>query len=575
MMNVKDLAAVLSNIQENRMISYDVVVSALKEGLAKAYRKHISCPDAMVRVDIDDKGVIRLYQQRKVIDTEVMDPDLEISLEDARELSESYNVDDIIEDEVGIEDFGRSTVSLVKNVMLQKIKEASKQMVYDEYIDKIDDLVYGTVQTVEDKFVLVDLGKTLALMTKADQIPGEKYFDGQRLKVIIKAVSKDTKGAQVIVSRSSANLVKRLFESSVTEIYDGTVEIKAIAREAGERTKMAVFSNNPNVDPIGACIGPRGARVLSVISEITQNGNPQSHVNIDIFEWSPDFVQFIKNVMKPANVLSIIPQDDPKNLLIVVEDNQLSLAIGKKGINVKLAVKLLGRKIDIKTQSDVEAMGIDWYGAMQQFIAREETKRRLEAIERQEAEERAREEALAAEEAARKAEEEARKAAEEAEKAEPVIEEQPAIEEVAVEEKPQEEKAEPVVEEQPVAEVKPEPVKEEVKAEETEEPEEKETTKKRKPKLEIKANEYVSKYEELADAKKASKQTSSSRKKKASKEEEENEELKKKLEALKARDYDIKPEYSEEELEEFNNDDDDHWYDEDVDYDDYDEFYDN
>ncbi|MBQ7223469.1 MAG: transcription termination/antitermination protein NusA [Erysipelotrichaceae bacterium] len=574
-MNVKDLAAVLSNIQENRMISYDVVVSALKEGLAKAYRKHISCPDAMVRVDIDDKGVIRLYQQRKVIDTEVMDPDLEISLEDARELSESYNVDDIIEDEVGIEDFGRSTVSLVKNVMLQKIKEASKQMVYDEYIDKIDDLVYGTVQTVEDKFVLVDLGKTLALMTKADQIPGEKYFDGQRLKVIIKAVSKDTKGAQVIVSRSSANLVKRLFESSVTEIYDGTVEIKAIAREAGERTKMAVFSNNPNVDPIGACIGPRGARVLSVISEITQNGNPQSHENIDIFEWSPDFVQFIKNVMKPANVLSIIPQDDPKNLLIVVEDNQLSLAIGKKGINVKLAVKLLGRKIDIKTQSDVEAMGIDWYGAMQQFIAREETKRRLEAIERQEAEERAREEALAAEEAARKAEEEARKAAEEAEKAEPVIEEQPAIEEVAVEEKPQEEKAEPVVEEQPVAEVKPEPVKEEVKAEETEEPEEKETTKKRKPKLEIKANEYVSKYEELADAKKASKQTSSSRKKKASKEEEENEELKKKLEALKARDYDIKPEYSEEELEEFNNDDDDHWYDEDVDYDDYDEFYDN
>ncbi|MBQ1878336.1 MAG: transcription termination/antitermination protein NusA, partial [Erysipelotrichaceae bacterium] len=452
MMNVKDLAAVLSNIQENRMISYDVVVSALKEGLAKAYRKHISCPDAMVRVDIDDKGVIRLYQQRKVIDTEVMDPDLEISLEDARELSESYNVDDIIEDEVGIEDFGRSTVSLVKNVMLQKIKEASKQMVYDEYIDKIDDLVYGTVQTVEDKFVLVDLGKTLALMTKADQIPGEKYFDGQRLKVIIKAVSKDTKGAQVIVSRSSANLVKRLFESSVTEIYDGTVEIKAIAREAGERTKMAVFSNNPNVDPIGACIGPRGARVLSVISEITQNGNPQSHENIDIFEWSPDFVQFIKNVMKPANVLSIIPQDDPKNLLIVVEDNQLSLAIGKKGINVKLAVKLLGRKIDIKTQSDVEAMGIDWYGAMQQFIAKEETKRRLEAIERQEAEERAREEALAAEEAARKAEEEARKAAEETEQAEPVIEEQPAVEEVAVEEKPQEEKAEPVIEEQPVGE---------------------------------------------------------------------------------------------------------------------------
>ncbi|MBR0473586.1 MAG: transcription termination/antitermination protein NusA [Erysipelotrichaceae bacterium] len=564
-MNIKNLQKVLMDIQENRMISYDVVEAAIKEGLVKTYKKIINFPEAIVRADIDDKGNIRLYQSRTVIEGEVEDPDLEYSLEEARELKADAQIGDVLDEEIDIDSFGRSSVTQVKNIMLQKIKEASKQMVYDEYIDKVDDLVYGTVETVEDKFALIDLGKTLALMPKSEQIPGEKYYDGQRLRVVIKNVTKDSKGAQVVVSRSSEMLVKRLFESSVTEIYDGTVEIKAIAREANERTKMAVYSNNVNVDPIGACIGPRGARVLSVIDEITQQGNPASHENIDIFEWNPNYVEFVKNVLKPASVLAVLPEKDDDKLLIVVEDNQLSLAIGKKGINARLAVRLLNRKIDIKTQSEVEAEGIDWYNEMLAFQAKEEAIRKQKALE----ELKAKEEEKARLQAEKEAEEAARREAEKAEET-PVAEEAPVAEETPVEQ--------PAVEVEPVKEepVVEEAVKEEKKEEVVEEApveEVKEVTKRRKPKLE-KASDYVSKYEELADAKKSSQQKTSSKRKKTTKEDEEAAELRKKLEELKKQQYEIKPEYSEEELEEFNNEEDDHWYDEDVDYDDYDDFYD-
>ena len=559
-MNVKDLANALTDIQENRMISYDVVVSALQEGIAKAYRKHIECPDAMVRVDINDNGDITVFQQRRVIDGEVLDGDIELTLEEAREIKPDAEIDDILEEEVSIDDFGRSTVTLVRNVLLQKIKEASKQMVYDEFIDKVDDLVYGIVQTVEDKYALIDLGKTLALMPKSEQIPGEKLKDGQRIRVVIKSVSKESKGAQVIVSRSSPMIVKRLFESTVTEIYDGTVEIKAIAREANERTKMAVYSKNPNVDPIGACIGPRGQRVIAVIDEITQEGNPMSHENIDIFEWNPNYIEYVKEVLKPANVLAVLPKDE-KDLLIVVEDDQLSQAIGKKGINARLAVKILNCKIDIKTQSEVEAEGIDWYNEQLMFAAKLEAMRKQKAIE---------------EDLAKQAEEEARVAAEKTALEAEVLEIEENKQETVAEILSKVEEEEPVVEtvtvepEKKVEETVAEPVKEKEKP-----AEEEKVTKRRKPKLEIKASEYVSKYEDLADAKKATKETTTSKKKKNTKEDEEDAELRKKLEALKNKEYEIKPEYSEEELEEFNNEEDDHWYDDDdVDYDEYNEFYD-
>ncbi|MFQ8584079.1 MAG: transcription termination factor NusA [Holdemania massiliensis] len=249
--------------------------------------------------------------------------------------------------------------------MKQKIREAEKQAVYDEYIDQLDEMVTGMIESVEEKFVVVNLGKTMALMPRAAQIPGERYIEGQSIRVVITECNKDTKGAQVLVSRSDAKLVKRLFEKEVPEIYQGVVEIKAIAREAGERTKMAVWSNNPDVDAIGACIGPRGNRVQVVIDELKGE-------KIDIFEWSDNISELIKNALAPAQILAVLPTEDKRSLLVIVEDNQLSLAIGKKGKNARLAVKLTGMRIDIKTAGEIEEQGIDWKTMMLQFAAEEQ-----------------------------------------------------------------------------------------------------------------------------------------------------------------------------------------------------------
>lgn len=559
-MNIKDLQGVLTEIQENRMISNEVVMNAITEGLTKAAAKHVdnlyplrvsktadkkenkAKREIQIRMDVDDKGEVHLYHQRIATDELFNDPAINLTIEDAKLIDPNAEEGTVVEEEVKIQDFGRNAVFQMKNIMLQQIKEANKLMVYNEYIDKVDDMVVGTVQTVEEKFALIDLGKTLAIMTRGEQIPNERYYDGQRLKVVIKSVSKDPKAAQVVVSRSSAMLVKRLFEASVTEIYDGTVEIKAIAREANERTKMAVYSYNPNVDPIGACIGPRGARVLAVIDEITQQGNPLSHENIDIFEWSPNYVEFVKNVMKPANVIGVFPSgEEEDSLMVVVDDDQLSLAIGKKGINARLAVRLLNRKIDIKTRTAVEEEGIDWYSESLAFEAKQEALRKQKALDEL-------------------------KAAQQPEEEPETVPAETVVTHVT---EPEETVAETSVEE-----VKPaaEPAVVETKPEEKTE----EVVKRRKANLEkAKASEYVSKYEELADAKKASKQETTSRKKKNTREDEENLELKKKLEELRQQEYAIKPEYTDEELDEFNNEEDNHWYDDDVDYEDYDEYYDN
>lgn len=545
-----------SEIINNKLIPQEVFQEALKESIIKAYRKHINCPDAEVRVELHPDGKMDVYQQRKVIDTEVEDDEIEISLEDAQAINPELKVGDVLEEAVSIADFGRATVSLAKNVMLQKIKEASKQIVFDEYSDKIDDITWGTVQTVEDKYTLIQLDKTLAMMPKSEQIPGERLTDSQRIRVLIKSVAKETKGAQVIVSRASANLVKRLFEITITEIYDGTVEVKAIAREAGERTKMAVYSKNPNVDAVGSCIGHQGQRVKDVLEEITKYSN--SDERIDVVEWSPNIVEFVKNIMKPAEILGVLPSGDSGNLLLVVDNEKLSQAIGKRGINARLASKLMNRKIDIKSVSEVQEMGIDWVSEARAFAAKEEALRKQKAIE----EMKAAAEKKAAEEAARAAELQAEAEEEEtetAEQPEPITEEPVVQETVSVE--PAEEEVKEAAEE----------VAEEVPAEEP--AQEQETVKKRRPKLE-KASEYVSKYEELADARKSQQQTTTSRRKKNTKEDEEAAELRRKLEELRNQEYQIKPEYTEEELEDFNNDDEEHWYDEDIDYDDYDDYYD-
>lgn len=354
-MNFKKIMAALQAIEKDRMLTKEIVTSALEEALTKAFRKQISRPEAQVRVDFNDKsGEIKIYHQKPVVE-EVLDEELELDVYDVEELGLSANVGEVLEFEVNIDEFSRAAVILAKNVMKQKIREAEKLAIYEEYIDYVGDMVSGVIESIEPKFLIVNLGKTMALMSKSNQNPLEKYYEGQRINVIITEVLKETKGAQVLVSRIDATLVKRLFEKEVPEIYDGIIEIKAIARDAGERTKMAVVSHDPNIEAIGSCIGPKRKRVQAVIDELLGE-------KIDIFEWKDDIKQLIENALAPAPVIGVV--ENGRELIVIVEDDQLSLAIGKKGKNARLAVKLVGRKVDIKSVSDAERLGIKYNEAV-------------------------------------------------------------------------------------------------------------------------------------------------------------------------------------------------------------------
>lgn len=567
-MKLKDFMAAMQAIETDRKLSQEIVVDALQEALAKAFRKHIEIPDALVRVDVNKKsGEIKVYQQRLVVES-VEDDELEISVEDAKKIKQEFAIGDLVESEVSIANLGRAAVILAKNVMKQKIREAEKQVVYDEYCDKVEEMVMGTIESVEEKFAIVNIGKTMALMSKNQQIPGERYKEGQVIRVVISEVNKETKGAQVLVSRGEATLVKRLFEKEVPEIYQGIIEIKAIAREAGERTKMAVYSKNENIDPIGACIGPRGQRVQVIIDELGGE-------KIDIFEWSDDVSELIKNALAPAEVLAVIPHRDRKGggLLVVVNDNQLSLAIGKRGKNARLAVKLTGSKIDIKSESDVDAMDIDW-----KTIA---TQQREEYLRKQN-------EAKAIAQQARFEEDSLANLA-------PVetpdfeysnaVEERVADEVVVV----------PVVEEEAVAVATPvaETIDDEVVVEEVKEVivekvhEESDLEKaarlaKEKQRLEgLNIEEkrgYVSKFEKIADAKKTLTKVDDRMSRPRYRKPEEKEEPRRKATFdLSKKDYEMKPIYSEEELEEIEiqaeTEKENDWINDDIDFDEFDKYY--
>ncbi len=574
-MDLKKIVNAIGAIEENSNISSEVIVDALSEGLKTAYyrfidvKKDSNLPKPKLRVDVSKKGEIKLYHIKTVVE-EVNDDELELQLSEIEDIYPDAKIGDEIENEVNIKNFGRKEISNLKNVFTQKIKEAHKRNLLDKYKDKVDDIVNAVVESVEDKFVLVKIDDSdLALLAQREQIPYEKYYDGQRLKVVIKEVSDKTKGAPITVSRSSKNLVKRLFEQTVSEIYDGTVEIKGIARVANNRTKMAVYSKDPNVDAIGSCIGNRGSRVSAVISEIRQQDNTLTQESIDIIEWSDDYIEYVKNVMKPANVIGVVPKDD--TIQVVVEDDQPSLAIGKKGINAQLASELLSKKVDIKTAGALEDAGIDWQAEMAQYIAKEQEKRLREA-ERKAAE-------LAKAEAERRARElEAylQKKAEEAEKTEEFDDEFIEFDDTFEEElETIDEVIEKEVEEtvKETAEEKVVETTEEVTEEIVEETEEE--IELRKARIAARAAEYVSKFESLADAsKETEEETTSRRKRKETKEEIEAREHRERLEELKKQEYEIKPEYTGEELEEFENPDEDHWYYDDIDFDEYDEFYD-
>ncbi|MFY9175350.1 MAG: transcription termination factor NusA [Peptococcia bacterium] len=348
-MNV-ELIEALSTLEKEKGLDTDVLLEAIEVALIAAYKKNFGALQN-VRVQIDKTtGKIGVYSRRKIVE-EVLDPRTEISLEEARTLDPRYELEDIVESEVTPRDFGRIAAQTAKNVILQKIREAERDMIFDEYANRESDIVTGVVQRIENKNVYIDFGKTEAILTQNEQMPTDEYKQNDRIKTYIIDVKKTTKGPQIMVSRTHPGLLKRLFELEVPEIHDGTVEIKSIAREAGARSKIAVYSTDENIDPVGSCVGPKGLRVQSIVNELKGE-------KIDIVKWSEEPAKFIANALSPAKVVSVDIMEEDKVARVVVPDYQLSLAIGKEGQNARLAAKLTGWKIDIKSESQAEELSL-------------------------------------------------------------------------------------------------------------------------------------------------------------------------------------------------------------------------
>jgi len=347
----KKFIQALELLESEKGIKKEIVLDALKEALEKSYKKNYGGSESVIRVDINENtGKIRLYEIKKVVD-DVMDEDYELSLEEAQMINPKYQVGDEVVTEVDPELFGRLAAIQTKQLLKQKIREAEKETLFNEYIDKKDDIITGIVDRVEERFAIINIGRTGALLPVNQQIPGEKIYEGQHIKVYVSDVERNTKGTHIGVSRTEPGLVKRLFEMEVPEIYDGTVEVKSVSREAGDRSKIAVYTTNENVDPIGACVGPKGSRVRNVVNEL--NGEM-----IDIIEWNEDPVVFISHALSPSEVVCVEINEEQHSALVIVPDHQLSLAIGKRGQNARLAVRLTGWKIDIKSVSEAAAEGI-------------------------------------------------------------------------------------------------------------------------------------------------------------------------------------------------------------------------
>ncbi len=339
--------------EREKGISKDVLVASLCDALAVAYKKHIKDKDATnVEAILDEQaGEIGVFRTKVVVD-KVEDENTQISLEDAKEIDEDVEIDDEVKIEVTPENFGRVAAQSAKQVITQRIREAERKLVLDEFLSKKDTLITGIIQRRTDRAVIVNIGKTDAIMPSREQIPGEYYKPGNRIRVYVLDVKETSKLPQVIVSQAHAEIVRELFELEVPEIEDGIVEIKSIAREAGFRTKLAVWSNDPSVDSVGACIGPRGTRIQTIVGELKNE-------KIDIVRYSEDPVEYIVNALSPARIISVdilADEEDRHEAFVIVPDDQLSLAIGREGQNVRLAHRLTGWKIDIKSESQAREM---------------------------------------------------------------------------------------------------------------------------------------------------------------------------------------------------------------------------
>ncbi len=347
--DVKELIAVMDELEKERGISKDYLVEALEEALVKAYKQNFDVDEGSenVKVTIDKiTGEMHVYSVKEVVE-ELPVPELEISLEDARKIDRNYNIGDVVNIEIKPKDFGRIAAQKAKQVVVQKIREVEKEMVFTEFNDKKGEIVSGLIQKADGKIVVMDLGKLEGVMPLKEQIPTETYRVNDKIRGYVLEVEKGLKGTpQVIVSRSHPDFVRKLFEFEIPEIYEGLIEIKSVSRDAGSRSKVAVYSRDENIDPVGSCVGQKGVRIQNIINEL--NGE-----KIDVIEWNEDPAIYIAAALLPAQVMAVDVKEEEKFAQVIVPDDQLSLAIGKSGQNARLAARLTNWKIDIKSESQI------------------------------------------------------------------------------------------------------------------------------------------------------------------------------------------------------------------------------
>ena len=345
-----ELLEALNILEKEKDISKETLLDAIENSLMNACKNHFGKTDNIKLIMNKETCEYQLYAEKTVVE-EVEDKLEQISLEDAKEIDSKFELGDIVHIPIESKSFGRIATQNAKNLILQKIREEERKVVYDQYFEKEKDIVTGIVQRYVGKNVSINLGKADAMLTENEQVKGEVFKPTERIKLYVVEVKNTTKGPKILVSRTHPELVKRLFESEVTEVKDGTVEIKSIAREAGSRTKIAVWSNDPDVDPVGACVGMNGARVNAIVNELRGE-------KIDIINWSDNPAILIENALSPAKVICVVADEDSKEAQVIVPDYQLSMAIGKEGQNARLAARLTGYKIDIKSETQAREMGL-------------------------------------------------------------------------------------------------------------------------------------------------------------------------------------------------------------------------
>ena len=343
----KEFFEALEELSIEKGINKNYILDAIETALLTAYKRNFNSQENVKIVIDEEKASIKVYSLREVVE-EVFDPAIEIELSEARKIDKKANLGDIVEVEITPANFGRISAQTAKQVIVQKLREAEREIVFSEYSDRQGEIVSGIVQKVDKNIVIVDLGRIEGIMTLNEQIPGEVYNVNDKIKAYVVEIQKNSKGIpQMIISRTHPGFVRRLFELEIPEIYEGLIEIKNIVREPGSRTKIAVYSKDMNIDPVGSCVGPRGIRIQNILNELKDE-------KIDVVEWSEDPVQYIASALSPATVLAVDIDEENMSSKVVVPDNQLSLAIGKDGQNARLSAKLTGWKIDIKSETQIK-----------------------------------------------------------------------------------------------------------------------------------------------------------------------------------------------------------------------------